>query len=162
MARTGSWYWIICIVALLSLTVPSIPMVSSARLAEADPQVNVAGESTLEKKSLSRFYDPVEIRAEILADLLGTRLSELRLYSYYNGSLHQVLFQFDEWTEEGSMILDRGGEANTDLGNGVLDRSDMLVFKARDSGDRVSKELWPSGATRGLELEIFDPLTDGK
>jgi hypothetical protein len=38
----------------------------------------------------------------------------------------------------------------------------MLVFMARDAGDRVSRDLWPQGAGEGIEIEILDPLTGGK
>ncbi len=38
----------------------------------------------------------------------------------------------------------------------------MLVFVARDAGDRVSKKFWPKGVTDGVEIEIYDPLSAGK
>ena len=111
-------------------------------------------------KTLERFYDPIEIRAEILEELMGEKISELSLYSFSNGSFRQIPFQFDEWTEDGYLVFDQGEEANAELGNGILDRQDMLVFMARDAGDRVSRDLWPEGASKGVEVEILDPLTD--
>lgn len=118
-------------------------------------------EDILETKTITRFYDPVEIRGEILTDLLGKQISLLRLYSFSNGSLHQVPFQFDEWTSDGYLIVDIGPEANAELGNGMLDGQDMLVFMARDAGDRVSKVFWPKGVEQGIEIEIIDPLSGG-
>jgi len=116
----------------------------------------------LETKTISRFYDPVEIRGEILTELLGKQISLLRLYSFSDGSLHQVRFQFDEWTPDGHMICDIGPEANVDLANGTLDAQDMLAFMARDAGDRVLKSHWPEGVEQGIEIEIIDPLSGGQ
>ena len=122
----------------------------------------VANENILEKKTIDRYYDPIEIHAEVLKEVLGKKISEMQLYSFVDGSFRQVPFQFDEWTEEGSMILDLGREPNGELANGILDKQDMLVFMAREAGDRVSRDLWPGGVTQGIEIEIKDPLTDGK
>jgi hypothetical protein len=118
-------------------------------------------EDILEKKTINRFYDPIEIRGEILTEFLGQQLSFLRLYSFSDGTMHQVPFQFDEWTSDGYMIVDIGPEANAELANGVLDGQDMLAFMARDAGDRVSKAFWPEGAKQGTEIEIIDPLSGG-
>ena len=81
----------------------------------------------VDKKTLNRFYDPVEIRAEILTELLGKQASSLRLYSFSDGTFHQVPFQFDEWTPDGYMVCDVGPDANADLGNGILDPQDMVI-----------------------------------
>ena len=116
----------------------------------------------LEKKTIDRFYDPIEIRSEILEGSLGEKISELSLYSFSNGSFRLIPFQFDEWTEDGYMVFDQGEEANDELGNGILDKQDMLVFMARDAGDKVSRNLWPKGASKGIEVEVLDPLTDNR
>jgi len=146
----------------MGLLFPSPSRASDPDPAESGPVADALGEGVIEQKTIDRFYDPVEIRAEILGDLLGTKLDQLRLYNFSNGALQQVRYQFDEWTPEGSMVLNRGGEANADLGNGILDLQDMLVFMARDAGDRVSGDLRPDGAMRGVEIEIIDPLTNGR
>ena len=118
-------------------------------------------EDILEKKTITRFYDPVEIRGEILTDLLGKQISLLRLYSFSDGSFHQVPFQFDEWTPDGYLIVDIGPEANAELGKGIMDPQDMLAFMARDAGDRVPKSYWPEGVEQGVEIEIIDPVSGG-
>jgi len=119
-------------------------------------------EDILQKKTVSRFYDPVEVRGEILTGLLEKQISQLRLYSFSDGSLHQVPFQFDEWTSDGFLIVDIGPEANAELGNGILDPQDMLAFMARDAGDRVPESYWPDGVEQGIEIEIIDPLSGGQ
>jgi len=121
-----------------------------------------ASGQVLATKTMHRFYDPVEFRSEMLEGLLGKKLSHLRLYSSVEGSFRQVPYQFDEWTEEGFLVMDEGPDENGELGNGILDRQDMLVFMVRDAGDRVSRDLWPQGAGQGIEIEILDPSTNGK
>ena len=115
----------------------------------------------LARNTIRRFYDPVETRGEILSELLGNQISLLRLYSFSDGTLHQVPFQFDEWTPDGFLVVDMGPEANAELGNGILDMQDELVFMARDAGDRVTKAYWPQGVEQGIEIEIKDPLSGG-
>ena len=121
-----------------------------------------ASEAVLQQKTISRFYDPVELRSEVLTELLGRQISLLRLYSFSDGSFHQVPYQFDEWTSDGYLIVDIGPEANAELGNGILDPQDMLAFMARDAGDRVPRSYWPDGVEKGVEIEIIDPVSGGK
>jgi len=134
--------------------------VAGAGAGETDAKEEVPG--VLETKTISRFYDPVEFRGEMLEGLLGKKISHLRLYSFVDGSLRLVPYQFDEWTEDGVLVMDKGPEQNGELANGILDGQDMLVFMARDAGDRVSKDLWPQGAGQGIEIEVLDPSTGGK
>jgi len=121
-----------------------------------------ASAQVIATKTLHRFYDPVEFRSEMLEGLLGKKLSHLRLYSSVEGAFRQVPYQFDEWTEEGFLVMDEGPDENGELANGLLDAQDMLVFMVRDAGDRVSRDLWPQGAGQGIEIEILDPSTNGK
>ena len=152
--------WIMISLVLLSILIISFDATAAGSGAgETDAKKEVEG--VLEKNTVNRFYDPVEFRSEMLEGLLGKKLSHLRLYSFGEGSFKQVSYQFDEWTEDGFLIMDRGPEQNGELANGILDRQDMLVFMARDVGDRVSRDLWPQGAGQGIEIEILDPSTGG-
>lgn len=162
---TSAWKKTLRMILLTMLLAGSFPNDSRAvdgGAVEATPLEAKENAAVLEKNTMNRFYDPVEIRGEILKDLLGKELSHMRLYSFSGGLLHQVPYQFDEWTSDGFMVVDLGPEANTDLGNGLLDKQDMLVFMARDSGDRVSNACWPEGVKQGVEIEVLDPLTKGK
>ena len=153
--------WII--ISLVFLSLPIISFDAAAAGSGADEtDANREAEDILEKNTLARFYDPVEFRGEILEGLLGKKLSHLRLYSYVDESFRQVPYQIDEWTEDGFMVLDQGPEQNGELANGILDGQDMLVFMARDAGDRVSRDLRPQGTDHGIEIEVLDPATGGK
>lgn len=162
MAGKPPMYRLFCALAVASILFPAIARESEAQSETVRSKKKSAGENVLEKKTLQRFYDPVEIRAGILTGLLGAELGKLRLYNFANGSFHSIPFQFDEWTAEGSMILDHGAEENAQQGNGTLDPNDMLVFMARETGDRVPPEHRPDGAGQGIEIEIVDPLTNTK
>ncbi len=148
---------VIGVIAVLVLPASGqAPSVSSLQLRSGQ-----AGQ-VLATKTMDRFYDPVEFRSEMLEGLLGKKLSHLRLYSFVEGSFRQVPYQIDEWTEDGFLVMDQGLDQNGELANGILDGQDMLVFMARDAGDRVSRGLWPQGAGQGIEIEILDPATGGK
>ena len=110
-------------------------------------------------KTLDRFYDPIEIRGEMFPLMHNLKLDHLALLVCQNGKLVPIPYQFDEWTPEGEMILRSGADHNTDKANDILDPQDMLVFMARDLGDRVEPAIWKDQGTRGVEIEVIEPLT---
>ncbi len=136
--------------------------VTAVLVLPASGQTPSATGQVIATKTMDRFYDPVEFRSEMLEGLLGKKISHLRLYSFVEGSFRQVPYQIDEWSEDGFLVMDQGTDQNGELSNGILDDQDMLVFMARDAGDRVSRDLWPQVAGQGIEIEILDPSTGGK
>jgi len=115
------------------------------------------------RKSLQRDVDPVIAQGALAAEMAGAALSGLRLHACRDGVLEPVRFQIDEMDREGGdLILPDGPFPNACLANGRLDPWDVLVFMARDSGDRAPREAWPPGAHRGTEIEVLDPLTGGR
>jgi hypothetical protein len=102
------------------------------------------------------------MEGRLAGDVIGSPLSNIRLYSFRDGSFKPILFQIDEMTEDGDWILPDGPTPNKELSNGKLDTWDKIVFMADDSGDRVSKDAWVSGYNKGVEIEITDPLTKEK
>jgi hypothetical protein len=106
-----------------------------------------------------RYYEPVEIPGEVLSSLTGTALNNLAVYSFENGRWLQILSQIDEVTTEGNFVLTHGPEANAGEGNGVLDKQDLIVFMARDSGEKAPEGELPYTAEQLVSVEIFDPLT---
>ncbi|UCD84193.1 MAG: hypothetical protein JSU92_13075 [Deltaproteobacteria bacterium] len=114
-------------------------------------------------KTITRWPDPVVMKAEVLPkELLGSLISNLRLYAYRDGKFAPILFQIDEMTEEGDWVLPEGKKNNANLGNGILDPQDVLLFMVSDTGDRAEKEKWLEGFAGGIEIEVVDPLTGGK
>ena len=122
-----------------------------------------ANDTILAKKTLQRDIDPIIGKGSFAKEVLGASLSNVRLYAYQNGSFEPVRFQIDEMDKEGGdIILPDGPFPNSYLSNGTLDPWDVLVFMAKDTGDRVPQELWTPGYATGSEIEVVDPLTGGK
>jgi hypothetical protein len=65
-------------------------------------------------------------------------------------------------TEEGDFVFPHGKQSDKKLGNGVLDPRDVVLFMAKDTGDRVSETLWPERAAKGVEIQLIDPVDQGR
>lgn len=109
-----------------------------------------------------RYYEPVEIPGEMLAPLLGQKITRLAVFSWQGGEWKPVLFQVDERTPAGQFILTRGPEANGQLANGLLDAQDLVVFMARDSGEKAPEGKIPEGADRIVAAELADPVSGNR
>ena len=114
----------------------------------------------LEKKTLTRIYDPIIIEGSQLKPLLGSPLEKLSLIAYLEGELIPIPFQIDEKKENGEYAFKFGEGACADS-DPNFDANDELVFLAGDLGDRAKGNIFPDSALQVLELEITDPL-DGK
>lgn len=110
--------------------------------------------------TMRRVHDPVQAPGELLKTLAGSKLDLLRVFSFKQGAMKQMLYDFNERLPDGTYILDLGEAKNANLANGILDPQDLLIFRIMDTGDRAPKELWPT--QDGLEIELEDPLDHGK
>ena len=120
-----------------------------------------AGASEREKWG-GRYYEPVEVPGEMLAPLLGQKINHLAVFSWLGGAWKPVLSQVDERTPAGQFILTRGPEANADLANGLLDPQDLVVFMARDSGEKAPEGKIPEGVDRIVSVELVDPVSGNR
>ncbi len=117
----------------------------------------------LMQKTLNRWVDPVIMDGGLVSEMTGLPIANMRLYVHKNGSFDPIRYQIDEMTEEnGDWILPEGPIPNGELGNGEFNTWDMLIFMADDTGDKAAKEVWTSGYTKGIEIEVIDPLTKEK
>ena len=123
------------------------------------------GGLTHEAKTLDRTIDPVTIGGEYFTNLLGTDIRRLRLFSFRRGSRIPIPFQMDQQDSKGDWVWDiaytegwppsdsafneawspawERSEAYVGVqddedppGKQLLDGNDVLVFMARDLGDR--------------------------
>ena len=122
------------------------------------PAAGQAGQ-VIAAKTMERFYDPIEMRAELFSQMLNLDLDHLGLVACHDGKLDFIPYQFDEWTEDGEMVLKFGKNNNAEKANNKLDPQDQLVFMAREMGDRVEPAMWQELSERGIEIEARDPLT---
>lgn len=120
-----------------------------------------AADGVLVERTLTRFVDPVLVSGSLTAEVAGRPLDKLRLYAHKDGSLQPILFQIDEVTEKnGDWVMTGGPVKSDDLGDGLFDARDHLIFMASDTGDKVSEDTWPTGYTDGCEIQVIDPLNN--
>jgi len=110
--------------------------------------------------TMQRSHDPVQVPGSLLSELQGEDLDDLRLFALHGGVMEQIVYQFDERTEDGSFIMDMGEKKNPEDHNFSLDPQDFLMFRIGDSGDRAPSSAWP--AKDGVEIELFDPVDGGR
>lgn len=106
-------------------------------------------------KTLERFHDPVVVAAAALGTLADRHTAAWRLYRLEAGQPVPIPFQFDPVDAHGDVVV--GAPEHF-----VLKAADQLVFMAKDTGDRASEGWWPAGADAVLEIEIAEPVREGK
>ena len=94
------------------------------------------------------FPDPVQIQGKAFPALTGGVLENYRVFAAQEGEFKPIRFQIDEMTEEGDFVFPHGRDSNKKLGNGILDPRDVVLFMAKDTGDRVLETSWPGAAAR--------------
>ena len=108
---------------------------------------------------LSRFPDPVLVMGEWVPELLGTEIGSLRMFRVEGGAFRPIRFQVDERTDEGDWIFPHGKKNNRFRSNGRLDGGDVILFMAKDAGDRVSETTaLPEAALSTVTIGLVDPL----
>lgn len=135
------------------------------------PLVSLAGEL----RSLSHTIDPIEISGSAISDITGTMISNLRIVASRDGEFASIPFQLDHKGSEndwiwGSVINNETSsqiEVNTHddqdpLGVRIFDANDVVVFQAKDAGDKDRKGIGRVLADRLVELELTDPVDGGK
>jgi hypothetical protein len=148
------------------------------------PAVGVSG-----KKTLERTVDPVTIDGEHFPNLLGSEIGHLRLFGFQHRRAVPIPFQIDQRDSNGDWVWDvaytrswpasdfafdetptsdqfearRGMQDDEDPpGKQILDQNDVLVFLARDVGDRDPEAEKALAAARGDEIEVTDPVNGAK
>ncbi len=126
------------------------------------PVPSLSREEPLSGKSLDRELDPVILIGKQLLPLIKTRIDNLALYRYREANFEPIPFQVDERNLWGKFVINVGEKIGKDWDKGLLDKNDELVFMARDLGDRAIENDWFHQYSACIEIEVTDPLTDGK
>lgn len=124
--------------------------------------VAVVARGAVEPRSLSRRHDPIQVPGGLLNRFQGVSLDLLRLYALREGAMRPVVYQVDERLPNGNFIFMLGEKANPREANRVLDPQDFLVFRVQEAGDRAGPQEWPAGAQAAVEIELEDPLDQGR
>jgi hypothetical protein len=147
------------------------------------PLVCLAGEA----HTLTRSIDPLEVSGSAVLNMTGAELSRLRVLSSRNGKLTSIPFQIDQKNSENDWVWSAIPEAprvnewfndETSLpaasrknlvhddqdppGKDIFDTNDVVVFLVKDAGDRDREAVLQLGAKSLVELEIADPVDQGK
>ena len=125
--------------------------------------------------TLGRSIDPIELAGEEIPDMMGSEVSQIRVFSYHDGQAIVIPFQIDqknsngEWVWDG-LLLEEGEEQDGAIiiddadppGHAIFDENDLIVFVANDGGERSETQGKELGAVSIAEVEITDPLNEGK
>lgn len=147
------------------------------------PFVCLAGE----KRSLTRLIDPIEVSGYEVPDITGTEISNLRVIASSNGVLTPIPFQIDQKNSKNDWVWNSVTEPDhvndwindettsqpdsqdnftyddQDISvKDVFDANDVVVFLAKDIGDKDRERIKKVGAKRVVELEITDPVNQSK
>ena len=125
------------------------------------PPPSTPGPNLISLKSLDRTPDHILVTGDLIPSALGLSIENFRVYSHRADVFEPITFQIDERDEEYWYVLTDGPSPSTG-GTGLLKEADELVFRARDTGDRITAELWPEGYEQCWEIEVIDPVTQGK
>ena len=140
-----------------------------------------------EPYSLTRSIDHIEISGFEVPDMTGTEISKLRVFMSRNGHIRPIPFQIDQkgsgndwiwdavydsdkvddrfYEEESEQIVEQENLTYDDQdapGKSVFDNNDVVVFLAKDAGDKDRKNVMQLGADKLLELKITDPVNQTK
>ncbi len=143
---------------LLPLLSPtSSPAASGATGTGPAPAAAPAG-----AKTLGRTEDPVIVKGESLAAMLGRPVTGLRAYALRAGRFEPIPFQVDEFNKKGQVVLAQGKDPGEDEDKGMLDANDEVVVMAMDLGDRATAAMFPAGMRAAGEVEAADPAGAGR
>ena len=135
--------------------------------------------------SLARVADPVIISGQELEPVLGSEIRKIRVFAFDRGKRRVIPFQVDERDSAGNWVWDRvigrpdttfendPGQTSTPMmvqqhvhsrddedpaGSERFDANDMLVFLARDMGDRHAEIAADLPGDTVVEIEAVDPV----
>ena len=118
--------------------------------------------------TLSRTLDAVIIPGKDMPGTTGRNISSFRLLSVKNGTISPIPFQIDqrdyndEWVWDVSSGAERIHDDEDPEGRQIFDDNDMLVFIARDAGDRLTDSNLPEGSNFVSEITVTDPVDGSK
>ena len=139
--------------------------------------------------SLARFADPLIMTGQELQPVVGSEIGKIRLFAFDGVTRRVIPFQIDERDSADNWVWDRViGRPDTTFANDpgqttpsmlvqqhvrrrddedpagseLFDANDMLVFLARDMGDKNAELLNDPHGDTVLEIEVTDPVDGAK
>jgi hypothetical protein len=112
------------------------------------------------KATLLRDPDVVTLEGRRLPSMVGRPLGEIRVVALRDDRIVPIPFQIDERKADGTLVYPFGPKATRDE-NPLFDENDLLLFMARDTGDRLSADSLAELGPDAQEIEVSDPLVAG-
>jgi len=118
---------------------------------------------TRESGALTRTIDALIIDGRSLSELAGYDISKLRLFSLKKGALTPIPFQIDQRDADDNWVWDMesGAERTRDNedpeGRKIFDANDLLVFLAKDAGDRIADGVPLAAMELVVEIALKEP-----
>jgi hypothetical protein len=123
---------------------------------------SAASPSGPRKTTLDRTEDYIVLTGENAPSLIGSETGDLHLFAYGPSGFRAVPFQIDKRDSEGRYVFPDETMHDPLRDGDRLDSNDEMVFMVRDAGDRRPDDGWLGNADRGVEIELFDPLDQGR
>jgi hypothetical protein len=123
-----------------------------------------ADTQTQESGTLTRTTDALIIEGRELPGMTEHDISMLRLFSLKKGILTPIPFQIDQREADDNWVWDieSGAERTHDNedpeGRDIFDANDLLVFLAKDAGDRITKGALLAASADFTEITLTDPV----
>lgn len=111
---------------------------------------------------MTRVEDYVLFTGADVPSLIGTETADLHLYVCGKNGLAAVPFQADKRDVEGRLVFPDETMRDPLRDGTLLDENDELVFMVKDAGGRCRGKARVEGAHKGVELELIDPLDQGR
>ena len=112
--------------------------------------------------SVFKRLDVIFIEGSRIPWLCGKKIEDVRVYSFRKEGLKPIPFQIDEYKPDGSLVL-TGGKKATEDPDPLFDANDLLMFLARDLGDKALSTPLPAMCPAvDLEIQATDPLDGSK
>jgi hypothetical protein len=115
-------------------------------------------------RSLSRVVDAIIIPGNDVHEMTGRDISNLRLLSLRDGAVSPIPFQIDQrdsasqWVWDPSSGAERLRDDEDPKRRAVFDANDLLVFIARDTGDRLADSTAIDHSDAIAEITVTDPV----
>ena len=113
-------------------------------------------------RKLNRQEDFILFQGDKVPSLLGAEVKDLHLYACAAQGFRPLPFQADKRDSEGRYVFPDEKGRDPERDGARLDANDEMVFMVKDAGDKCPEKAWPESSAKGVEIELTDPLDQGR
>ena len=130
--------------------------------------INTDEKNSIKNGTLSRSIDAITLPGSDLPGITNRDISRLRLFSSVESKVSPVPFQVDQrdideqWIWDISSGAERTHDDDDPENRYIFDDNDVLVFIAKDAGNKIEKNSVPGKPDIIYEITITDPTDNSK